>query len=46
VLLISGRWRGEEKMKRFVPKDLDPASRLGEILSQCIACTAASQDAV
>ena len=29
---IIGRWRGEEKMKRFVPKYLDPASRLGEIL--------------
>src|SRR5881396_2313732 len=29
---IIGRWRGEEKMKRFVPRYLDPASRLGEIL--------------
>jgi hypothetical protein len=28
----TGRWRAEEKMKRFVPKYLDPASRLGEIL--------------
>ena len=26
------RWQGEEKMKSFVPKYLDPASRLGEIL--------------
>ena len=28
----TGRRRGEDKMKRFVPKYLDPASRLGEIL--------------
>jgi hypothetical protein len=28
----TGRRRGEEKMRRFVPKYLDPASRLGEIL--------------
>src|SRR4029077_20491252 len=28
----TGRWRGEEKMKRVVPTYLDPASRLGEIL--------------
>ena len=28
----TGRWRGEEKMKRFVHRYLDPASRLGEIL--------------
>jgi len=32
VVLISGKWRGEKTMKRFVPKYLDPASRLGEIL--------------
>jgi hypothetical protein len=28
----TGTWRGEEKMKRFVHRYLDPASRLGEIL--------------
>src|SRR6478672_642607 len=28
----TGRWPGEEKMKRFVRRYLDPASRLGEIL--------------